>query len=40
MGVEIGMLPKAENGESGFQFCNLVELNGGKGSSRDEGRRG
>lgn len=28
--VEIGMLPVAENGESGFQFCNLVEGNGSK----------
>lgn len=28
--VEIGMLPVAEDGESGFQFCNLVEINGGK----------
>ena len=28
--VEIGMLPTAENGESGFQFCNLTEGNGGK----------
>ena len=28
--VEIGMLPVAENGESGFQFCNLTEINGGK----------
>ena len=28
--VEIGMLPVAEDGESGFQFCNLTEGNGGK----------
>lgn len=28
--VEIGMLPKTEDGESGFQFCNLTEINGGK----------
>ncbi len=27
--VEIGMLPKSEFGESGFQFCNLTEINGG-----------
>ena len=28
--VEIGMLPRdAETGESGFQFCNLTEINGG-----------
>lgn len=28
--VEIGMLPKTGDGESGFQFCNLTEINGGK----------
>lgn len=28
--VEIGMLPVAEDGESGFQFCNLTEINGGQ----------
>ena len=28
--VEIGMLPVTEDGESGFQFCNLVECNGSK----------
>jgi len=28
--VEIGMLPKTEDGVSGFQFCNLTEINGGK----------
>ena len=28
-GVEIGMLP-ALNGESGFQVCNLTEINGGQ----------
>lgn len=28
--VEIGMLPIAEDGETGFQFCNLVEINGGQ----------
>jgi len=27
--VEIGMLPVTEEGESGFQFCNLNEINGG-----------
>jgi ribonucleoside-triphosphate reductase len=27
--VEIGMLPKTESGESGFQYCNLTEINGG-----------
>lgn len=28
--VEIGMLPKTVNGVSGFQFCNLTEINGGQ----------
>jgi len=28
--VEIGMLPVTEDGVSGFQFCNLTEINGGK----------
>ena len=28
--VEIGMLPVSEDGESGFQVCNLTEVNGGK----------
>lgn len=28
--VEIGMLPVTEDGISGFQFCNLTEINGGK----------
>lgn len=28
--VEIGMKPQTEDGRSGFQFCNLVEINGGK----------
>lgn len=28
--VEIGMLPTTEDGLSGFQFCNLTEINGGK----------
>lgn len=27
--VEIGMLPRTEAGVSGFQFCNLTEINGG-----------
>lgn len=34
--VEIGMLPVAEDGESGFQFCNLTEINGGKCNSVHE----
>jgi len=33
--VEVGMLPKTEDGESGFQFCNLTETNGGKCSTRE-----
>lgn len=33
--VEIGMLPIAEDGESGFQFCNLTEINGGQCSSKE-----
>ena len=33
--VEIGMLPVAEDGESGFQFCNLIEQNGGKITDRE-----
>lgn len=28
--VEIGMKPVTEDGVSGFQFCNLTEINGGK----------
>lgn len=28
--VEIGMYPVTEDGESGWQMCNLVEINGGK----------
>lgn len=28
--VEIGMKPKTKDGRSGFQFCNLTEINGGK----------
>lgn len=34
--VEIGMLPVSEDGESGFQFCNLTEINGGKCNTPDE----
>jgi ribonucleoside-triphosphate reductase len=33
--VEIGMMPRAEDGESGFQFCNLTEINGGKCSTKE-----
>jgi ribonucleoside-diphosphate reductase alpha chain len=34
--VEIGMLPKnLETGESGFQVCNLTEINGGKCVDRE-----
>lgn len=28
--VEIGMLPKTEDDRSGFQMCNLTEINGGQ----------
>lgn len=34
--VEIGMFPVSEGGESGFQFCNLTELNGGMCSTPEE----
>lgn len=34
--VEIGMLPITESGESGFQFCNLTEINGGKCESWED----
>lgn len=34
--VEIGMLPTAEDGESGFQFCNLTEGNGGKCITKED----
>lgn len=33
--VEIGMLPKTIDGRSGFQFCNLTEINGGKCISKE-----
>ncbi|GBG14262.1 ribonucleoside-diphosphate reductase alpha chain [Novimethylophilus kurashikiensis] len=33
--VEIGMRPIAESGETGFQFCNLTEINGGKCDSEE-----
>lgn len=33
---EIGMLPVTESGESGFQFCNLTEINGGKCESWED----
>jgi ribonucleoside-diphosphate reductase alpha chain len=34
--VEIGMLPVTEDGVSGFQFCNLAEINGGLCESREK----
>lgn len=34
--VEIGMQAYDENGESGWQFCNLVEINGGQCNTREE----
>lgn len=33
--VEIGMLPVTEDGRSGFQMCNLSEINGGKCTSKE-----
>jgi len=33
--VEIGMRPITESGVSGFQFCNLTEINGGKCIDRE-----
>lgn len=37
--VEIGMLPTTKSGESGFQFCNLTELNGGMCTDVDTFKR-
>lgn len=34
--VEIGMLPATSDGRSGFQFCNLTEINGGKITSKND----
>jgi glutaredoxin len=33
--VEVGMLPKTVNGVSGFQVCNLVEINGSKSTTKE-----
>lgn len=33
--VEVGMLPQTKDGRSGFQMCNLTEINGAKSSSLD-----
>ena len=33
--VEIGMYPQTMSGESGFQFCNLTEINGGACTSKE-----
>jgi hypothetical protein len=33
--VEIGMLPATSESESGFQFCNLTEINGGMCSDEE-----
>lgn len=33
--VEVGMRPIAPNGKSGFQVCNLTEINGGKSISKE-----
>jgi len=35
-GVEIGMQGYTASGESGWQFCNLVELNGSKSNTPEE----
>ncbi len=34
--VEIGMLPVTEDGRSGFQFCNLTEINGARCTGREQ----
>lgn len=34
--VEIGMFPQSEKGESGWQGCNLTEINGSQCDSREE----
>jgi len=34
--VEIGMLPKTEDGRSGFQMCNLSEINGAYCTDREK----
>jgi len=34
--VEIGMLPRTLDGRSGFQFCNLTEINGGQCSTKED----
>ena len=33
--VEVGMYPKTEDGRSGFQMCNLTEINGAKSTSKE-----
>ena len=33
--VEVGMRPISKKGESGFQVCNLTEINGGKSTSKE-----
>lgn len=33
--VEVGMLPKTIDGKSGFQMCNLSEINGAKSSTKE-----
>lgn len=35
-GVEIGMRPSTEDGRSGFQMCNLTEINGSKCVSKED----
>ena len=34
--VEIGMYPQTKSGESGFQFCNLTEINGGQCDTKEK----
>lgn len=34
--VEVGMLPTTEDGRSGWQFCNLTEINGAKMNTRED----
>ena len=38
--VEIGMLPRTQDGRSGFQFCNLTEINGGACNTVEDFMRG
>lgn len=33
--VEVGMLPQTKDGHSGFQMCNLTEINGAKSTTKE-----